>query len=65
MGRKEIFTNNFIGGIAWALGATIGGAIILAIIGFILSKVDLIPVVGDLVSKIAAYVSQNNPHLLK
>ena len=62
---KEIFVNNFIGGIAWALGATVGIAIILAILGFVLSNIDVIPVVGDFVAKVIEFVISKNPQVLQ
>ena len=63
--RKQIFFNNFLGGIAWALGATVGITIIIVIIGFILKNVDLIPFFGKFVSGILTFVLQNNPNLIK
>lgn len=62
---KDIAINNFVGGIVWGLGATIGVSVVLAILGFIFGQINLIPVVGDFVSKINEYVLQNNPQLLK
>lgn len=62
---KRIFVNNFIGGIAWGLGATVGVAVLLAILGFIFSKVNLVPVIGTFVGQITSFVLQNNPNLLK
>ena len=59
--RKRIFIDNLIGGLAWAIGATMG----LAIIGFVLSKVGLVPIIGDFVSEITKYILQKNPQLLK
>lgn len=65
MGRKQIIINNFLGGISWGIGATVGLAIFFAILGLILSKFDWIPFVGQFVAKLNLYVSQNSPHLLK
>jgi len=62
--KKKIAIDNFIGGIMWALGVFVGGTIVVAIITLILSKVDLIPVIGTFVAKIIAYV-QSNSHLVK
>lgn len=62
---KQIVINNFIGGIFWGLGATIGASIVLAFSGIILSKVNLIPIVGDFVLQITNFVNQNNPTLIK
>ncbi|MNC96069.1 hypothetical protein D3C83_133450 [compost metagenome] len=54
--------NNFLGGIAWSLGVTVGGAIILAILGFLLSNVNYVPFVGEFVLGIVNYIAQNqNP----
>lgn len=62
---KQIFITNLLGGIAWGLGATVGVSLILAILGIILKKVDLIPFFGNFASQIITYVLQNNPHLVK
>lgn len=62
--KLQIFINNFLGGVAWGLGATVGVSIFLAIFAFVLKQVNLIPVVGGFVSGVATYVFQNNPQLL-
>ncbi len=62
--RTRIFINNFLGGIAWGLGATVGVSLFFAIFAFVLKQVNLIPFVGNFVSEIVKYVLQNNPHLL-
>lgn len=59
--RKEILVNNFIGGIAWGLGGTIGATIILSLLGLFLSKINLVPVIGTFVSEITNFVLKNNP----
>lgn len=56
---KDIILNNFIGGIAWGLGATIGLAIVLGILGLILGKLNTIPVVGNFVVEIVKFVEEN------
>jgi len=58
--RGEIFFNNFIGGIAWGLGATFGVSLIVAILGFIATQANLVPVVGSFVSEIIDFVLQHN-----
>jgi len=62
--HKQIFFYNFIGGIAWALGATIGLALIVAILTLILKNVNFIPIVGDFVAKTIQFVLEKNPNLL-
>lgn len=63
--KKQIFFNNFLGGIAWAFGATLGLSIIVALIGIIVKNVNLVPVVGNFVAGVLNYVLQNNPHLIR
>lgn len=62
--RREIFVNNFLGGIAWGLGATVGASIVLAIFVFILSKINFVPFVGNFASSVVNYVLISNPNLL-
>lgn len=62
--KKEIFTNNFIGGVAWGIGATIGLSILIALLGFLLKYVDLVPFIGNFVSQIIEFVINKNPELL-
>lgn len=59
----EIMSNNFIGGVFWALGATIGLAIIFAILTIISNNINLIPVIGSFVSEIIDFVINKNPDL--
>lgn len=55
--------NNFLGGIAWGIGATIGVSIILAVMAFLVKLVDPVPVVGDFVTNVYEYVMQNDPQI--
>ena len=62
--RKIIFIDNFIGGIAWALGATVGLSIIVAILGVILKNSNFIPYVGNFVAGVIQFIITKNPNLL-
>lgn len=62
--RKNIVLNNFIGGLAWAVGATIGLAFIITILGLVLKNINLIPFVGNFVGDVINFVLQKNPNLL-
>ncbi|MBI2031023.1 MAG: hypothetical protein HYT08_00170 [Candidatus Levybacteria bacterium] len=62
---KQIVINNFIGGVAWAIGATIGFSLIVAIITIILKQINLIPFIGSFTAEITKYVLQSNPQLIK
>lgn len=57
---KEIIINNFIGGLSWALGATIGLSIILAILGFVGGRLNFVPMVGTFVAEVSSFVQQHN-----
>lgn len=59
--RKEIFANNLLGGFAWGLGATIGIAIFFAALAFIGTHINFVPIVGNFISDVIAYILTNKP----
>ncbi len=63
--RKQILINNFLGGLSWALGATIGLAITVFVLGILSKNINLVPVVGNFVSDVIREVLQKNPQLIK
>lgn len=63
--RREIFVNNFVGGIAWGLGATVGLAVLLIILGIVTTRINLVPYVGDFVADVSKEVLQKNPQLVE
>jgi hypothetical protein len=63
LSKKEIVFNNFLGGIFWSLGATIGLALIFTILTLIAKSVDLVPFVGEFVSDIIDFVMSRNANL--
>lgn len=62
--RKIIFFDNFIGGIAWGIGATVGLALVVTLLGFILKNINLIPFVGNFVAGVIEFIINKNPSLL-
>lgn len=62
--RREIFLNNFLGGVAWSLGTLVGAAIIVGIIGFFLSRVNLIPLIGSWLAQIIQEAIPKNQILI-
>lgn len=61
--KRTIFLNNLIGGVAWGIGATLGLAVFLAVFGFIMRNIDVVPFVGSFVSDTYNYVIETNPKL--
>lgn len=61
----KIFVNNFIGGIAWGLGATVGVAVFAGIAGIMLQWIDVVPFVGSFVADISRFVAQHTSTVVK
>lgn len=57
--KKKIMFYNFLGGLFWAFGTFVGLAIIAVIAGFIISKIDLVPIIGGWLSDILSNASGN------
>ena len=62
---KNIFATNFLGGIAWGLGATVGLAVILTLLGLFINKLNLVPIVGSFLADLLSPVLQKSPQMLK
>tara|TARA_Y100000310_G_scaffold74160_1_gene70300 strand:+ start:1109 stop:1351 length:243 start_codon:yes stop_codon:yes gene_type:complete len=56
---KKMLWQNFLGGIAWGLGVTIGLSIVFALLGYLLTQINLVPVLGDLTSQVIEFVNSN------
>ncbi|HEY5601201.1 MAG TPA: DUF5665 domain-containing protein [Patescibacteria group bacterium] len=50
--RSRLILDNFLGGIAWSLGTFIGFGAVAVVIGYFLSQVNLIPIIGSWVADI-------------
>ena len=50
--RTKILLDNFLGGLAWSIGTFVGFAIITVIIGYFLTRIDLIPLIGKWIAQI-------------
>lgn len=60
---KQLLINNFLGGIAWGLGATIGLSIVIALLTLLLKQINLVPIVGGFTSQVVNFVIATNPNL--
>ncbi len=65
LSKKQIILNNIIGGMSWALGATVGLGLIFTVLGLIAKNLNLIPYIGSFVSQIIDFVLAHNPNLQK
>ena len=61
--KRNVLMNNFMGGIAWGMGATIGVSIILASMAFLVKLIEPVPVVGEFVTNVYEYVMANDPQI--
>ena len=61
----EILLNNFIGGVAWGLGATVGLAMFFAVLTLVANNMNFVPVVGSFVSDIINFILATNPNVGK
>lgn len=53
---RRMILNNFLGGLFWGFGTVLGATILVAIILFILSKLDTVPIIGDFISRILSQI---------
>ncbi|HVT01169.1 MAG TPA: DUF5665 domain-containing protein [Patescibacteria group bacterium] len=65
MSRKDMIINNFIGGISWTFGATIGIAVIITILTFISKNINLVPFVGNFIAEVIQFIAQKYPQLIQ
>lgn len=59
-GRKQMMLENFLGGISWSIGAWIGTTIVIATIAYLLSKMNLVQIIGNFVAEVSKYVAVVN-----
>lgn len=61
--RRQMLTNNFLGGIAWGIGVTIGLTVFFGVLAFIASNVNFVPIVGNFVSDIINHILTSSNQL--
>lgn len=61
--RGKMIFDNFLGGVVWALGVWVGSAVVIALLVYFLSKIDLVPLVGDFLGNVTQYMAKENPIL--
>lgn len=56
--KKQMIFNNFLGGVFWGVGTAFGAILFIAVLGFIVSKSDFIPFIGNFIADIAQSTKQ-------
>ena len=56
---KQKFLQGVLGGLGWGIGITLGTTVILAILGFVVSKIDFIPILGQFSANVIKAAQQN------
>ncbi|MCC7304617.1 hypothetical protein IT418_04375 [bacterium] len=56
--KTQLFTDNLVAGIGWGIGTIIGAALLFGVLGFIVSRVQTIPLVGEVIYNIILEVQR-------
>jgi len=51
--------NNFLGGFSWSFGAFLGIIIVGLLAGLVISKINLVPIIGSWLGDILKHATQN------
>lgn len=54
------FLQGLLGGLGWGVGLTLGTSILVVLLGFLISKIDLVPVLGQFLADI---IKASQPYL--
>lgn len=49
---RHKFLTGLLGGLGWGIGLTVGTAVFFGIIGFIIAKIDFVPIIGQFLSEV-------------
>lgn len=58
----RLIWRSFVGGLFYGLGATIGLAIVLVIIGFILQSLGVLPIIGEWFKDLNRFIESAAPY---
>ncbi|GAB6927223.1 hypothetical protein JCM10914A_12060 [Paenibacillus sp. JCM 10914] len=59
MNPKKRIVANLVAGLSRGLGLTVGTAIVLGLLGYILSYFVNVPMIGDFISNLLGYINQS------
>lgn len=58
---KKHMLSNFLGGISWGFGTVIGATVIVTMLVWLLSFINLVPIVGDFASGVLNVINSRQP----
>ena len=54
----KVILNNFLGGLSWGFGTVLGATLVVALVIFVLTKLNDVPIIGDFFSSILRTIQQ-------
>jgi len=54
----KVVLNNFLGGLSWGFGTVLGATLVVALVIFVLTKLNDVPIIGDFFSSILQTIQQ-------
>lgn len=61
MSKKDIMVANFLGGLAWGFGTVVGATLVVGLLVWILSFINLVPIIGNFAADVVGIVNQKQP----
>ena len=58
---KHKFLMGLLGGLGWGIGITLGTSLFLLLIGFLISKIDFIPIIGQFLANVMQSAQSHYP----
>ncbi len=57
--KKKYLTMHFLGGMASGVGGAVGATIVVGLLLFVVSKLQLVPIIGNFVTGVIEVVNEN------
>jgi putative Mn2+ efflux pump MntP len=54
--KRRLFLDNFVAGIGWGIGSVVGAVTLFLVVGFLITRVQAIPIVGGFVYNVLVEV---------
>ena len=53
------FLHGLLGGLGWGVGITLGTSLLLLVIGYVVSRIDFVPILGQFLSDVVKSASKD------